>query len=124
VLQPFWPRPLRSRSAGCWLRSLIADFAVVAFNWLVVEGTMVKLHAASPQVRLFEPSNAFTLVGTAVLQAVLITLFGYSEGLYDSADLRRQADALAKSVALVAEAEPAASVSNWNLRALASVSTL
>ena len=95
------PAPLRSRAAGRWLRSTVADFALVGLNWLLIGALLVPLRMLFPQVRgfAFMAGAPGSLLGIAVLHAALITLLGYSEGLYSGAsDLRREARILAKSV--------------------------
>lgn len=89
------PTPLRSRTSRDWLRLVTVDFAVVLLNWLLVGAARVRLgHAGAVPV----PS---TLLGIAVLHATLITLLGYSEGLYSpGTNLPQQLRALAKSVLL------------------------
>jgi hypothetical protein len=83
------------------LRSIVADFVLVGLNWLLLGGLLVPLRAVFPRVHTFEYAAGApaSLLGIAVLHAALITLMGYTEGLYTAySDLRRQARILAKSV--------------------------
>ena len=91
------PRPLQSRMALSWLRSTAADFALVGLNWLLIGALGVPF----PKVRQFEAvaGAPASLLGIAVLHASLITLMGYTEGLYaGSSALRGQARILGKCV--------------------------
>jgi exopolysaccharide biosynthesis polyprenyl glycosylphosphotransferase len=95
------PGPLQSRMAGRWLRSMAADFASVALNWLLIGAVLVPLRMIFPRVRSFDyaAGSPVSLLGIALLHASLITLMGYTEGLHTSGtDLRRQAGVLGKSV--------------------------
>ena len=87
------PSPLRSRRSRNWLRLVSADFAFVSLNWLLVGSVQFRLgHAAGVPA----PSG---LLGMALLQAALIILLGFSEGLYAAGtDLPHQGGTLAKSV--------------------------
>ena len=103
ALELLVPSPLQSRVAREWLRSMSADFALVALNWLLVGALLVPLHMFFPRVRSFEfaAGAPISLLGIALLHAALITLVGYSEGLHaESSDLRGQARILGKSVLL------------------------
>lgn len=95
------PRPLQSRTATAWLRSIATDFALVTVNWLLLGAALVPLRQAFPQVRTFSLAfvTPFSLLGIALLHAVLITLMGYSEALYKvGEDQRRITFSLGKSV--------------------------
>jgi len=95
------PGPLRNRTAWRWLRSTAADFALVGLNWLLIGALLVPLRAFFPQVRVFAFAAGApgSLLGIAVLHAALITLMGYTEGLYGGAgDLRQHTRILGKSV--------------------------
>lgn len=97
------PRPFRSRAASNWLRSTAADFALIGINWLVIGALLVPLRQAFPQIRTFrfDSGSPLSLIGIALLHAALITLLGYSEGLYSAtARLRQQSLALGKSIFL------------------------
>lgn len=78
------PRPLQSRSAVPWLRSVLTDFALIATNWLLLGAVLVPLREAFPEIRTFAFASGtpFYLLGLALLHASLITLVGYTEGLY------------------------------------------
>jgi exopolysaccharide biosynthesis polyprenyl glycosylphosphotransferase len=95
------PGPLQSRMAWRWVRSVTADFALVGVNWLLLGALLVPLHLLFPEVRLFRYAEGtpVSLLGIAVLHGALITLMGYTEGLYTGAsDLRRQVRILGKAV--------------------------
>jgi hypothetical protein len=94
------PGPMRSRTAARWLRSMAADFALVALNWLLIGAVLVPLRMIFPRVRSFDYAAGapVSLLGIALLHASLITLMGYTEGLHTGRDLRRQAVVLGKSV--------------------------
>ncbi len=101
ALALFMPGPLQSRMALKWARSTAADFALVALNWLLIGALMVPLRALFPHVRSFAYAAGapVSLLGIALLHAVLITLMGYTQGLHAvGKDLRRQARILGKSV--------------------------
>jgi len=95
------PQPMRGRMAARWLRSMVADFALVAVNWLLIGALLVPLRMLFPQVRSFNYAAGapISLLGIALLHASLITLMGYTEGLHaTSYNLRMQAGVLGKSV--------------------------
>ena len=95
------PFPLLSRG-GPWVRSVVSDFALVGLNWLLVGAALVPLRHLFPRIRIFDyaaGTPAF-LLGLALLHAALITLVGYTEGLYASRDAPGQVRILAKSVLL------------------------
>ena len=95
------PGPFRNRAALRWLQSTITDFALVGLNWLLIGALLVPLKAFSPHTPLLALAAGVpgSLLGIALLHAALITLMGYTEGLYTVAsDLRRQTRILGKSV--------------------------
>jgi exopolysaccharide biosynthesis polyprenyl glycosylphosphotransferase len=72
-------------------------------NWLLTGALLVPLRALFPRVRsfAFAAGAPGSLLGLAVLHAALITLLGYTEGLYaEAGDLRQRARILTKSVVL------------------------
>src|SRR5947209_6334121 len=87
------PSPLRSRTSRNWLTLITADLAFVTLNWLFIGAVWIRLgHSVVVPV----PSS---FLGIALLHAALITLLGYSEGLYaENTKLRQQGRILAKSV--------------------------
>ena len=101
---PFWvPSPLLSRVGKKWLRSIAADYALIALNWLLIGALLVPLRMLYPRVRIFAyaAGTPIWLLGNALLHAALITLVGYVERLqFDAEDLRLQRRILAKSVGL------------------------
>ena len=97
------PRPLQGRTAASWLRSVAADFALVILNWLLLGAALVPLRQMFPHVRTFGFASGIplSLLGMALLHAALITLVGYSEGLYTPCrDQHRVISILGKSVFL------------------------
>ena len=101
ALQFVLPRPLQNRMAREWLQSVSVDFALVAINWLLIGAALVPLSVWFPHHRMLEFAEGapFSLLGVAVLHAALITLVGYSEGIYSKAWSVRGQELLAKSVA-------------------------
>jgi exopolysaccharide biosynthesis polyprenyl glycosylphosphotransferase len=96
------PRPLQTRTAWAWLCSTAADFAMVGLNWLFLGAVLVPIRQTYPQIAFgFDSGAPLSLLGIALLHAALITLQGYSEGMYSATDdFRRQARILGKSVLL------------------------
>jgi exopolysaccharide biosynthesis polyprenyl glycosylphosphotransferase len=97
----FLPGLLQSRIAGRRLRSMAADFALIALNWLLIGAVQVPLRGLFPHVRLFgyAAGAPASLLGIALLHATLLTLMGYAEGLdIEDNDLRVQARILGKSI--------------------------
>jgi exopolysaccharide biosynthesis polyprenyl glycosylphosphotransferase len=97
------PGPLQSRTAGRWVRGTAADFALVALNWLSIGALLVPLRVMFPHVRTFAYAAGApgSLLGIALLQAVLITLMAYAEEVhFKSGDMRSQVRILGKSVLL------------------------
>jgi len=95
------PGPLQRRAGWRWMRSIAADFTLVALDWLLVGASLVPLRMLYPRVRLFAYAAGapVSLLGIATLHAALITLMNYTEGLNEgSNDLRRQAGIIGKSV--------------------------
>ena len=95
------PCPLQGRTAWGWLRATVADFALVAVNWLLLGALLVPLRSFFPRISQFgfAVGPPVALLGIAVLHAALITLVGYTEGLYAEArELQEQARVLGKSV--------------------------
>lgn len=95
------PSPLHGRLARRWIRSMTADFALVALDWLLIGALLVPLRILFPHVRTFEfaAGAPVPLLGLAVLHASLITLLGYTEGLHAGGrDRRRQGVIVGKSV--------------------------
>jgi len=87
------PSPLRSRTSRNWLRLVTADFAFVSLNWLLVGAVRVQVG------RPVGVPGSSSLLGIALLHAALITLLGYSEGLYAAGtNLPQQLRMLGKSV--------------------------
>jgi exopolysaccharide biosynthesis polyprenyl glycosylphosphotransferase len=99
-LSLLWPDPLRKLWAERWLSALAADFALVAVNWLLVAAIFQQLHRVFAHSWLFAngaEAAARQVLGMALLHGTLITLLGYSEGLYAGSALRQQGKALGKS---------------------------
>ena len=101
ALVSFAPYPLQGRMAGRWLTSTASDFVLVAVNWLLLGALLVPLRMLFPRVRIYEYAAGapFFLLGLAVLHAALITLVGYTEGLYEAGNSRqRDSRILSKSI--------------------------
>lgn len=95
------PRPLRSRTASKWLRSMAADWVLVGLNWLIVGAVLVPLRELFPGVWSFgyAAGEPISLVGVAILHAALITLIAYNEGLHrNGLRIGQQGEILAKSI--------------------------
>jgi exopolysaccharide biosynthesis polyprenyl glycosylphosphotransferase len=95
------PAPLQKRTGRRWLRSAAADFALVGTNWLLTGALLVPLRAFFPRVWVFRFAMGApaALLGIAVLHAALVTLLGYTEGLYaPTGNVLRQGQILGKSV--------------------------
>ncbi len=95
------PQPLQTGAAPKCLRSVVADLTLVALNWLLLGALLVPMRMIFPQVWIFSYAAGAprSLVGVALLHGALITLIGYSEGLYArSRELRQQQQILAVSV--------------------------
>src|SRR5271166_144320 len=96
------PEPVKKLWARNWLSAMAADCALITVNWLLVVAIFLQFGRIFSHARAFEHATAgavrHQVLGIALLHAALITLLGYSEGLYAwSGDLRRQAAALCKS---------------------------
>jgi len=101
ALARFVPGLLQSRMGRRWARSLAADFALVALNWLSIGALLVPLRAWFPHVRVFNYAAGapVSLLGIALLHAALIALVGHAEELHSvCGDPRAQARILGKSV--------------------------
>src|SRR2546425_12133247 len=53
TLTRLMPGPMHSRMATRWFRSMTADFALVALNWLLIGAVLVPLRIIFPNVRSF-----------------------------------------------------------------------
>jgi exopolysaccharide biosynthesis polyprenyl glycosylphosphotransferase len=96
------PEPVKKLWSRNWLGAMAADFALITVNWLLVVAVFLQFGRIFSHGRAFEHSAAgavrHQVLGIALLHATLLTLLGYSEGLYAwSGDLRREAAALGKS---------------------------
>ncbi len=95
------PAPMQSRNAWYWLRSVSADLGLVTLNWFLIGALLVPMRVVFPHTRLFDYAKGapLFLLGVALLHGALVTLIGYSGGLYANAgELRNQARVLANSV--------------------------
>jgi exopolysaccharide biosynthesis polyprenyl glycosylphosphotransferase len=101
LLSKIVPHPPLSRSSPECLQSICIDFAVIAFNWLLLGGLLAPLHAACPAVPVFEPSvrSLVFLFGISLLHAALITLLCYVERVYrQGAEFCKQTKSISKAV--------------------------
>lgn len=101
TLDALLPRPLQSRAAEKWMLSMVLDFALVALNWMLVGVLGVPLRIMFPRGPAVSVGGGaeISLLGIAILQAALITLLAYSEGLHvQDIDAGGQARILGKSV--------------------------
>jgi exopolysaccharide biosynthesis polyprenyl glycosylphosphotransferase len=95
------PPPMRGPHAWKWLRVVSVDLALVTLNWLVIGGLLVALRSLFPYERLLPRAagEPLFLLGTGMLQGALITLIGYSGGLYTShGEAAQQGRTLANSI--------------------------
>ena len=94
------PAPLLKANAWRSARAVAADFALVALNWLLLGALLVPLRTIFPQTRVFAYAAGApaSLLGVALLEASLISLMGYIEGLYAGGDLRRHAGVLCRAI--------------------------
>jgi exopolysaccharide biosynthesis polyprenyl glycosylphosphotransferase len=102
LLAELMPEPVKKLWARNWLGAMAADYALITVNWLLVVAIFLQFGRIFSHARAFEHATAgavrHQVLGIALLHAALITLLGYSEGLYAwSGDLRREAAALGKS---------------------------
>ena len=96
------PAPLQNRRALHWLRATAADFALIGLNWLLIGALLMVLRRFLPPMELqaYAADAPISLLGIAVLHAALVTLVGYTEGLYAAGrPLNQQGRILAKSIA-------------------------
>lgn len=95
------PAPLQNRRGLHWLRSTAADFALIGLNWLLIGALLVALRPFLPRLELqaYAADAPISLLGIALLHAALVTLVGYTEGLYSvGTPLNQQVRILGKSV--------------------------
>jgi exopolysaccharide biosynthesis polyprenyl glycosylphosphotransferase len=95
------PPPMQTRNAWKWLRSVSADFALVILNWLLLGALLVPLRMVFPQRWVFRYAAGapIFLVGVGLLHGSLITLIGYSGGLYaGGGKLREQSRVLGNAI--------------------------
>lgn len=97
------PSPLSSPRDKRWLRSVTIDCAIIALNWLllaVIADHFRILFPGTGRLQLVSWSPV-SLLGISILHTALITLVGYTEGLYASnSDLAIQTRILMKSILL------------------------
>lgn len=94
------PPPMRGPDAWEWLRAVSIDLGLIILNWFLIGDLLVPLCGLFRGQR-FVPSLAgvpLFLLGVALLQGALITLIGYSGGLYTHGTLRNQGRTLANAV--------------------------
>jgi exopolysaccharide biosynthesis polyprenyl glycosylphosphotransferase len=101
VLALLLPAPLRGRMAWSWLRTTTLDSALVGLNWLLIGAFLVPLRKLFPHVPVFRYASGapLSLLGLALLHAVLIVLFATLDGQYRGGkNTERQAWILGRSV--------------------------
>lgn len=101
LLSLLMPHPLRSRAALDCLRFIGRDSILITLNWLALGVLLPLLHAIFPIVPVFEfvLRSVVFLLGVSLLHAALITLLGYTEGLYTAAaDFRSQTKSMGTAV--------------------------
>lgn len=94
------PRPLRGRSGWESLWSIGTDCGLITLNWLLLGAVLPSrwVFPHSQSIDFASRSSAFPL-GISLLQSALITLQGYTEGLYtEVGDLRQQARSIGAAV--------------------------
>jgi exopolysaccharide biosynthesis polyprenyl glycosylphosphotransferase len=95
------PSSLQNRGAWRCIRLAATDLVLIALNWLILGALMLPLRVPFPRIRLFEfaVGAPAALMGIALLHAALITLIGYSDGLYAlGKGLPQQGSILARSI--------------------------
>ncbi len=96
------PNPLRGGRAKEWLKSVIIDFVLIAFDWLFLGGLTILLPPLARAIGLRQGVwSPVLLMGISILHAALITLVAHTEGLYAAhIELTSQARILAKAILL------------------------
>jgi exopolysaccharide biosynthesis polyprenyl glycosylphosphotransferase len=93
VISLLLPSPLRTRPSRNWLRLVTADFAFVSVSCLLLGAVRSRLGYAR------DVGTPLNLLGISLLHASLITLVGFSAGLYTAGEnLAHQGRTLGKSV--------------------------
>jgi exopolysaccharide biosynthesis polyprenyl glycosylphosphotransferase len=94
-----FPLPLHSPAEQTCLRSVAADFALIGLNWLAIGALLVPLRHLFPFVRSFAyaAGSPGSLLGVALLHASLLTLIGYTGGLYSAPTFRSREGFLANA---------------------------
>ena len=95
------PHPLRGRTAPGSLRCICTDCVLITLNWLLLGSSLPVFHAIFPIAPVFEFTlhSWVFLLGVSLLHAALITLQGYTEGLYMAgSDFRGQTRSIGKAV--------------------------
>jgi exopolysaccharide biosynthesis polyprenyl glycosylphosphotransferase len=94
------PHPLRSRTASKCLRSIGTDCALITLNWFSLGVLLLLFRVIFPNIDVSEFALPTSFLGgVSLLHAALITLLGYTEGLYRAgSDLPAQAKSLSKAV--------------------------
>ncbi|HVN17914.1 MAG TPA: sugar transferase [Dongiaceae bacterium] len=96
------PRPLLTRTGWDWLRCVLTDCTLITLNWLLLRALLLDLGAMFPSSpALIVAGGANLIFGLCLLHAVLVTLLGYSEGLYAAdLDVETQRRILGKAILL------------------------
>ncbi|HET9408166.1 MAG TPA: sugar transferase [Candidatus Sulfotelmatobacter sp.] len=96
------PKPLLSGSQKTWSRYVAPDLAIICLNWLLLGAVALAFFGGLPGMLFLSPVSGSSpgsyLLGIATLHGALITLLGYTEGLYETPNASQQIPILAKSV--------------------------
>jgi hypothetical protein len=101
LFHTFAPHPFQNRTAQECIRSIGIDCALIALNWVCLGALLLPLGVVIPDARLFEfgPRSVVFVLGISLLNAALITLVAYTEGLYTSGrELALQTRSIGKAV--------------------------
>jgi len=103
MLNFLMPHPFPGRNSWSCAKSVAADTLFIVLAWFVVGVLSLPLRVLFPGAYLLEftTRSSVFLLGISLLHAALITLIGFTEGLYTSGyELRRQVKQLGKAVLL------------------------
>jgi exopolysaccharide biosynthesis polyprenyl glycosylphosphotransferase len=89
----FLPAPFSGNDSRVFGTALVTDYALIAIAW-----TGLGLLSFVPGLQLLPPLLNLSFLGAGFIFAVILTLLGYSEGLYQERDSRACMAIAAKSV--------------------------